>query len=88
VEAELVRMWRVNRLWHEEGLLAARRVPGVPVEISNPKTGGWAQKEEVDGKERLVASGEFWGCSYCAWQKECIEAGPGRVPMPTTEGDG
>lgn len=89
VEAELVRMWRVNRLWHEEGLLAARRVPGVPVEISNPKTGGWAQKEEVDGKERLVASGEFWGCSYCAWQDSCIAAGPGRVPLPngTTQDD-
>ena len=28
------------------------------------------------------------GWSNCNWQKECIEAGPGRVPMPTTEGDG
>ena len=89
VEDEMLRMARINRLWHDEGLVAARRIPGIPVEISSPGNGGWHHTEqvEVDGEmvERVIAAGNAWNCGYCDHQRLCIELGPGRVPMPTDQ---
>lgn len=76
VEAELARMWAINRLYHEDGLLAARKVPGVPGEITDPERGAWVQRDTDD---RVVSTGNYWGCAYCPFQMVCAEHGPGRV---------
>lgn len=81
VEDEILRLWNINRLVHDQGLLAKRMIPGVPVEIANPKNGAWQQTEG----DTLLATGNFWGCGYCSWQQSCINYGPGRVEWKEKE---
>jgi len=81
VEAEILRLWGINRLWHDEHTLASRKVPGIPVEISAPRDGSYVQKE-IDpntGIEIVLATGSYWGCNYCSYQQVCISDGGGRV---------
>lgn len=124
VEAELARMWGINRLaltpveWTDEvdtdtdcgrcggerteptsdaeachacggtgtlplklemvadGILAMRRIPGVPGEITNPLKGAYVQR----GADNVItATGNYWGCAYCNFQGRCEEDGSGRV---------
>lgn len=84
VEDELIRMWQINRLVHEDGQLAARKIPGIPAEIASPKDGGWQKFDryetpEGEVREVLVDSGSSWMCAYCSVQANCIADGPGRV---------
>lgn len=69
----------------EDGTAAARRIPGVPVEIGDPSTGGWVQFEsDDDGKAVVVEVGTAWDCGYCNHINRCIADGPGRVSLTET----
>lgn len=72
---ELARMWGINRLAHEKGMLGKRVIPeyGDGTEVIAPQQG-------------LFENGTTaWQCvGYCSWQQQCVTDGPGRVPIPET----
>lgn len=72
---EVARMWGINRLAHEKGMLGKRVIPeyGDGTEVIAPQQG-------------LFENGTTaWQCvGYCSWQQQCVTDGPGRVPIPET----
>lgn len=68
----------------EKGELAARKVPGCPGEIVNPRTSEWRQYEHTDDGPMLIDTGTLWSgkfCNYCSWQSLCAQTPSGRVPV-------
>lgn len=71
---EVRRMWGINRMAHEAGLLGRRVIPeyGNGTEVLTP-----ANTLFEDGTTG-------WQCDYCNWRVQCVTDGPGRVPIPET----
>lgn len=81
VEAEILRLWKINRLVHDDGFLPIRKVPGLGGEITDPRNGAWQVWATENDEPRLVATGNYWGCDYCSHRDVCIADGPGRVEI-------
>ena len=79
--AEILRLWKINRLVHDDGFLPIRKVPGLGGEITDPRNGAWQVWATENDEPRLVATGNYWGCDYCSHRDVCIADGPGRVEI-------
>lgn len=60
------------------GLLASRKIPGVPGEIVDPTMGRW---EKRDGDGRVLDTGTTFWCAYCDYRSLCVQTPSGRVPV-------
>lgn len=72
----------------DEGLFAARNVPGeMPADavVVDPRAGRW---EVVDGDGVVVDVGTYWGCDYCGWRDVCATTAAGAEPVSVLIGDG
>lgn len=65
----------------DEGLLASRKIPGVPGEIFDPMRGRW---EKRDAGGNILDTGTTWHCKYCDFQSLCVLTEPGRVDVEIT----
>lgn len=65
----------------DTGLLASRKVPGIPGEIVDPSTSRW---EVRDAEGMIHDTGSAWNgsfCSYCNYVSLCVQTPSGRVPV-------
>jgi hypothetical protein len=71
----------------DEGLLAARKVPGTPGEIVDPTTSRWEQR---DSDDMVLDTGSVWNggfCSYCSHFTGCSRTQPGRIDVEIVRKD-
>jgi hypothetical protein len=64
----------------EDGLLAARKIPGVPGEIVDPSR---SRYEVTDDVGRILDTGTSWECAYCSHRALCEQTPGGRIPVET-----
>lgn len=81
-EAEVGRVTAILELLEGQGMLAARKIPGVPGEIIDPLDGSW-QRHDRDGQ--LIDLGKAWNCGYCPHRRACARTPAGRIPVEAAE---
>jgi hypothetical protein len=84
-EAELARLRGVIALGRDDGLLPARKIPGLPngSVIVDPSTGRWEQRARDDG--RVLDTATTWQCLYCSWRDLCATTTAGRIPLSAVQ---
>lgn len=66
----------------ETGLLASRKIPGVPGEIVDPSNGRW---EKRDPAGRILDTGTTWECQYCNYRRLCSLTPSGRIAVESVD---